>query len=98
MTQSEERRRVARQHGQGLAVLMNDQVHTVVDISVDGVAFQCRSLTVGEQIKIRVARLTDLEDGVDARATVREVTGSVVHAEFHGTLTLIRYVLGKLAA
>ena len=96
MLQITERRRVGRQNGQGLVVLMDGQVHTVVDISVNGVSFQGRGLAVGQTISVRLARLVDLSDAVDAKVTVKGLTGSVVHGEFHGTLSLMRYVVGKI--
>ncbi|HIJ64185.1 MAG TPA: PilZ domain-containing protein [Rhodospirillaceae bacterium] len=85
-----------RQNGQGLVILMDGQVHTVVDVSVNGVSFQGRGLTVGQTISVRLARLVDLNDAVEAKVTVKGLTGSVVHGEFHGTLSLMRYVVAKI--
>ena len=92
-----ERRANIRQIGDGLVVVINGKGNSLVNISVDGVCFQSHKLEIGDTIQAKIARLVDLSDCVDTQLTVVNVRGSVVHAKFYNTMTLMRYIISHIS-
>jgi len=95
--QFKERRRHIRRIGQGLVVVIGQRLHPIIDISITGVAFQTGGGAPGDQMTIRLAKMTDPLHGITATITVVEVTETVTRAEFQPTIALLRFIIGHIS-
>ena len=96
MPQMKERRHHIRKVGDGLVVLIDDQVYPVLDISVSGMSFQASHVAVGDRIKLKIAQLTNMKACIDGELTVRAVNGTVARGEFFATMPLMRYIISHI--
>ncbi len=97
MFQFNERRRHVRRVGEGLIVLIDGRGYSIVDISIAGLSFQTSGHRVGERVALKIARLTDLNDGVEGRITVVDSSDAVTRGQFLPTARLMHYIVGHIA-
>jgi hypothetical protein len=93
MNQIKDRRHLVRKVGQGLVILIQDRAHTVVDISTAGVSFQTSGHQAGNTIPVKLARLIDINDCIEAKITVISAEESITRCEFKPTMPLLRYII-----
>jgi hypothetical protein len=96
MIRQDDRRRYARKIGHGLVLLIDGRAHPVVDISTAGISFQASGHRLGSAITARLARLSKLDDCVDAKITVKGIGEATTHGEFRPTMALLRYIIGHI--
>jgi len=93
MQKHKERRRVIRQVGQDLAIVIGNHAFPVVDISTVGVSFQGCHGKIGDTLTVAIVRISVPDDRVEAQLTLRDVSVTMSRAEFHPTMAVMRYVV-----
>jgi hypothetical protein len=94
--QFKERRRHIRKIGQGLVMLIDGRVYPIVDISTAGISFQAGDQVIGAVIDLKLAAMTDLGKGIEARITINSNNGTITRGEFHPTVPLLRFIIGHI--
>lgn len=100
MNKPQERRRHIRHVGQDMVAVMANQALPLINLSIAGLGFQGGGLKVGlkvgDKVTVMLARMSDMADSIDATITVRSVSGTATHAEFHPTWALMRYLVAHI--
>jgi hypothetical protein len=96
MNQVDDRRRHVRKIGQGLVVLIDRRIFPIVNISTAGISFQATGYAVGETVSLKLAKMTDLKNAVDATISVKSAEEAITRGEFHPTMSLLRFIIDHI--
>ena len=88
-----ERRRNERKIGEGLTVVIANKVFPLVNISETGLSFQATSFRAGDKLALKIAKLANMKDFIDAVATVVVAGDTITRCEFFSTMPLMRFIV-----
>lgn len=96
MGESEDGLNPIRKIGQGLVVVIDRRIYPIVTLSTAGLGFQATGYKVGEQIRMKITKMLDLNGGVDATLSVTSAEETITRGEFLPTIPLLRYIIDHI--
>lgn len=96
MDESEGRHNPIRRIGQGLVVVIERRIYPIVSISTAGLGFQATGYKVGDHVRMKIAKMLDLNTGVEATLAVTSAEETITRGEFLPTIPLLRYIIDHI--